>query len=165
MTTPVTASERDLRALAAIVSQGRPDLPADGGLPPSLLADLMSQIRCDFVSFYGLDTDRQVTWFDQDFPSDCDGDERSMIGRLWTYYWDCFPCSYPDRSGDLRSVTMTSDFYSLREWRSTGMYSDYIRPLGLEYALRLCLPAGSDTGPADRATGLFSRFRPRLLRA
>jgi hypothetical protein len=42
MTAPVTASERDLRALARIVSQDRPDLPADGGLPESLLADLMS---------------------------------------------------------------------------------------------------------------------------
>ena len=47
MTAPVTASERDLRALAAIVSEDRADLPADEGLPASLLADLMGQIRCD----------------------------------------------------------------------------------------------------------------------
>ena len=37
MRTPVTASERDLRALAGIVSDDRADLPAEG-LPPSLLA-------------------------------------------------------------------------------------------------------------------------------
>jgi hypothetical protein len=47
---PVVASDRDLRALAAIVSQDRPDLSDGEGLPPSLLADLMGQIRCDYIS-------------------------------------------------------------------------------------------------------------------
>ncbi len=47
----MTASERDLRALAAIVSEDRPDLPDGEGLPPSLVADLMNQIRCDQVVF------------------------------------------------------------------------------------------------------------------
>ena len=50
MTAPLTASERDLRALAGIISGHRADLPAQG-LPPSLLADLMGQIRCDTVAF------------------------------------------------------------------------------------------------------------------
>jgi hypothetical protein len=45
----VAASERDLRALAGIVSKDRPDLTDGGGLPPSLLADLMGQIRCDGI--------------------------------------------------------------------------------------------------------------------
>ena len=49
MSTPVRASERDLRALAGIVSADRPDLPDGEGLPPSLLADLMRQIRCDGI--------------------------------------------------------------------------------------------------------------------
>ena len=51
--TLVTASERDLRALAGIVSDDRPDLPAEEGLPPSLLADLMGQIRCDVICVRG----------------------------------------------------------------------------------------------------------------
>jgi DNA-binding CsgD family transcriptional regulator len=34
MTVPVQASESDLRALAAIVSEDRPDWPPDAGLPP-----------------------------------------------------------------------------------------------------------------------------------
>jgi|SRR5689334_6275789 hypothetical protein len=46
MTAPVTASERDLRTLAGIVSDHRADLPAEG-LPLSLLADLKDQIRCE----------------------------------------------------------------------------------------------------------------------
>jgi hypothetical protein len=47
---PVSASGRDLRALAAIVSEDRSDLPDGDGLPPSLLADLMDRIRCDNLS-------------------------------------------------------------------------------------------------------------------
>ena len=49
MTAQAGASERDLRALADIVSQDRPDVPDKEGLPPSLLADLMGQIRCDAI--------------------------------------------------------------------------------------------------------------------
>jgi hypothetical protein len=65
MTSPMTVSETDLCKLAAIVTAERDDLPAQG-LPPSLLADLMGQIRCDFVLFTGFDSGRQGYWFDQD---------------------------------------------------------------------------------------------------
>ncbi len=62
MSAPVRVSERDLRVLAGIVSQDRPDVPAKEGLPPSLLADLMSQIRCDAIGYGGFDSGRQETW-------------------------------------------------------------------------------------------------------
>ena len=65
MSTPIRASDRDLRALAGIVSQDRPDLPDGAGLPPSLLADLQDQIRCDRVVLIGFDRCRQVNWFTQ----------------------------------------------------------------------------------------------------
>ena len=68
MTSRMTASERDLRALAGIVSEDRPDMPAKEGLPPSLLADLMGQIRCDVIAFAGIDSGRQKTWFLQSIP-------------------------------------------------------------------------------------------------
>jgi DNA-binding CsgD family transcriptional regulator len=41
-------------------------------------------------------------------------------------------------------VTNIADFYSARQWHSTGMYSDYLRPS--EHNLLVCLPAGP--GPA-----------------
>ena len=56
---PVVASERDLRALAAIVSEDRPDLSDGEGLPPSLLADLKDQIRCDDLSLTRRESGRQ----------------------------------------------------------------------------------------------------------
>jgi hypothetical protein len=68
MNTPVRASDRDLRALAAIVSQDRPDLPDGEGLPPSLLADLMSQIRCDAISLERFDSGPQVYGWLQGIP-------------------------------------------------------------------------------------------------
>ena len=87
MSTPVRASDRDLRALAAIVSEDRPDLPDGEGLPPSLLADLMSQIRCDGMVFDGFDSGRQAHWFVQEVPSDDLGSEDSDRA-YWQHYRD-----------------------------------------------------------------------------
>jgi DNA-binding CsgD family transcriptional regulator len=160
MGTPVRASDRDLRALAAIVSQDRPDLPDGEGLPPSLLADLMGQIRCDALSFDGWDTGRQTCWFSQEIPS---GDAAIGYSDLdpvyWEHYWESQPDSYPARTGDLRSVITNSDFYSTRQWHSTGMYTDYCRPLGLGHCLMLCLPGAlpPTAGPGRHVRMYFSR--------
>jgi len=145
MSTSVRVSDRDLRVLAAIVSQDRSDMPDGEGLPPSLLADLMDQIHCNSVSCCGFDTGRQDYWFFQTVRQD---DEPGLDEALWPpinhahwqHYWDCLPCSHPDRTGDLRSVVRIADFYSARQWRSTGMYSDVYRPQGIRHELQLCLP-------------------------
>ena len=63
MVAPVTVSENDLHILLGIVSDDRADLPAEGGLPFSLLADLVGQIRCDIVAFHGLDSNLRTEWF------------------------------------------------------------------------------------------------------
>ena len=138
MTSPVTVSERDLLTLLGIVGDQRSDLPA-AGLPPSLLAELKDQIPCDQLVFTSLDAGRQIDLFSQDIPDD--GDEVDCQ-LFWKFYWDSIPCSYPDRTGDLRSVTKPSDFYSVRQWHSTGMYSELIRRWGHEHEMLLCLPAG-----------------------
>jgi len=57
MTAPVTVSEKDLRTLLGIVTDHRSDLPP-AGLPPSLLTELIDQIRCDELHFFGQDTPR-----------------------------------------------------------------------------------------------------------
>ncbi len=158
MVTQVMPSDRDLRTLAGIVSQERPDLP-ETGLPFSLLSDVMAQIPCDSVYFAGFDSTRQREWFEQRF---ADGIEQCVSGPTvgseahWTNYWDCQPCSYPDRTGDLRSVLKIADFYSARQWHSTGMYCDLYRPHGNEHELMVTLPepAGSDAGPG-RTVRLF----------
>jgi DNA-binding CsgD family transcriptional regulator len=153
MTAPVTASERDLRTLAGIISDDRTDLPPENGLPPSLLADLMDQIRCDVIGFAGFDSGRQQTWFLQAIPeteflqafpgpSETAGEHLDPVN--WQNYWHCLSCSYPDRTGDQRSIVKIADFYSARQWHSTscGIY----RPMGFEHDLMLTLP--TTPGPA-----------------
>jgi DNA-binding CsgD family transcriptional regulator len=138
MSTPVRVSDHDLRALAAIVSEDRPDQPEKEGLPPSLLADLMGQIRCDVLGLDGWDSGQQMCWFSQEIPAGIGYEALDQV--FWENYWDCQHCSYAARTGDQRSVITIADFYSARQWHSTGMYSDHDRPLGLEHAVMVCLP-------------------------
>ena len=159
MTTPIWADDRDLRALAAIVSQDRPDLPdAEGLLPPSLLGDLIGQIRCDAISLERYDTDRQVhRWLqgcDADAQPETAGEEDRASPAdpqrvFWIHYWDCLVCSQPARTGDLRPVVRTSDVYSTGQWHATGMYCEYIRPQGIEHHLMVSMPElpGAIAGP------------------
>jgi DNA-binding CsgD family transcriptional regulator len=178
---PVTASERDLRALAAIVSAERPDLPEAEGLPPSLLADLMGQIHCDVVVSVGFDSGRQQMWSAQLMADSSKAKVEGLAPVHWDYYWHCQLCSYPDRTGDLRSIVKISDFYSARQWHSTGCAIN--RPMGIEHDLMLSLPAapspvsgpgrtmrlvffrgsGSDFSERDRA--LLTLLRPHLHQA
>jgi DNA-binding CsgD family transcriptional regulator len=191
MTAPLQPRERDLRALAGIVSERRGDIPALG-LPFSLLRDIKGQIGCDLLSFSGFDSKREETWFQQAIR----GDTAVTVGRSdcsdprelqhWLHYWDCQPCSYPDRTGDLRAVIKIADFYTGRQWHSTGMYAEQYRPLGAEHELMLTLPAppdspgrspgpgrtlrlflfrgpGPDFSEADRA--LLTLIRPHLREA
>jgi DNA-binding CsgD family transcriptional regulator len=159
MSTPVRASDRDLRALAAIVSQDRPDLPDGEGLPLSLLADLKDQIRCDRVLFNGFDSVRQADRFAQAFPAADTSGSEDLYRAYWKHYRACQFCSYPDRTGDLRSVVKPSDFYSARQWHSSGMYTDCTRPQGWEHYLMLCLPE-----PALRTAGPGRHLRLYLSR-
>ena len=186
MSTPVRASDRDLCALAAIVSEDRSDLPADGGLPESLLADLMGQIRCDGVDLLGFDTGQQAFWLGQEISATThDEDLQAAVDQaFWTHYWDSRFCRYPGRTGDLRSATKITDFYSTRQWHSTGMYADHDRLFGVEHSLMLCLPEappGTIAGPerhvrlylsrgpgpdfSERDRALLTLLRPHLHQA
>ncbi len=179
----MTVSGDDLCTLAAIVTAERADLPAHG-LPPSLLSDLMDQIHCDAVTFDGFDSRRRSYWFAQAIPDDGDQDgDQALDQAHWQHYWDSLVCSYPDRTGDLRSVVKIADFYSARQWRSTGMYCDVYRPMGFEHELQLCLPEppGPSRGPgrtarlylfrssgpdfSERDRALLTLIRPHLHQA
>ena len=181
MVDPVTVRGRDLRALAAIVSEDRPDLPDREGLPPSLLADLMGQIRCDVVALAGFDSGRQQMWSAQLMTDSSNAMVEGLAPVHWDHYWHCQLCSYPDRTGDLRSIIKISDFYSARQWHSTGCGIN--RSMGVEHDLTLTLPAapspvsgpgrtmrlaffrgrGSDFSERDRA--LLILLRPHLRQA
>ena len=174
MTAPFTGSELDVRKLLGIISDDRSDLPT-AGLPCSLLSELTDVVRCDFVSFAELDSGRQAHKFIQGVPAE-DGDEEGEDQAFWAHYWDSAPCSYPDRSGDLRSVTKISDFYSSQQWHSTGMYRDCFRG-EIEHEIMVCLPAGpgrslraiffrgAGADFSERDRGLLTLLRPHLQEA
>jgi DNA-binding CsgD family transcriptional regulator len=178
MTEQMTISELDLHRLLGIATGEHRELSAEG-LPLSLLDDLTGLIRCDEVSFLLLDAGTRAADFEQFAPVPA-GEGDSDDEPFWTHYWDSRPCSYPDHSGDLRSVTRVSDFYSAREWHATGMYCDYFHPAGIEHELMMCLPVGpgSPGGPgrsvrliffrgagpdfSERDRGLLTLLRPHL---
>jgi DNA-binding CsgD family transcriptional regulator len=181
MSTPVRASDHDLRALAAMVSEDRPDLPDSEGVPPSLLADLMGQIRCDDLSLDGWDPGRQMCWFSQEIPSFSDAPGYEALDQV---FWENYP-DYPvcRQAARTRSVVKITDFYSARQWHSTGMYTDCHRLQGTEHALTVCLaralpPAagpgryvalclGRGPGPdfSERDRALLTLLRPHLEQA
>jgi hypothetical protein len=88
-----------------------------------VLDALFQLIPTDLLSFFGLDSSEQADLFMQDFPAEEPGGDDDGAA-FWVHYWDCAPCCYPDRSGDVRSITKLSDFYSARQWHATGMYHD-----------------------------------------
>ena len=149
---PVTASGRDLHTLAGIVSDDRGEPPAEG-LVPSLLSDLLGLIRCDYLVFEGHGSSQQLDWFGQAVP-DVDPDGGAPF---WEHYWDDLPCSYADLTGDVRRVTTISDFYSARQWHSSGMYCDCFPEV--DHSIMVCLPADPrwTAGPGRTLRLIFLR--------
>lgn len=160
----------DLHRLLAVVDAARSG-EAQEGLPEGVLSFARELVDCDLVSFVEFDPVRQRDYLDQHVP-----DEETDYGSplFWGLYWDCAHCCYPDRSGDLLSVTTVSDFYTPRQFHNIGMYTDYFGPLGIEADAVVCLSApsgrnrrlvffrgpGPDFDSRDRM--LLSLLRPHL---
>ena len=122
-----------------------------------------------------------MDWFGQTVPTEAHDPEFDEAS-FWSHYWNS-PCSYPEHTGDLRRHVLISDFYSARQWHSTGMYQDCCKPYGNEHELMLCLPAGPGwtAGPgrtlrlvfirgpgpdfSDRERDLLTVLRPHLRQA
>ena len=78
---------------------------------------------------------------------------------FWEHFWDTKTCTYTERVGPLRrEVMMTGDFYSDRQWRSTGMYTDMFRPSGIAKAL--CIPLPGPPGTARKLVFFREPGRP-----
>jgi DNA-binding CsgD family transcriptional regulator len=155
--------------MLAVIEAARSGQPADG-LPPAVLACAQELVPCDKVAFSEFDPVQQRDYLNQSLPAE-DGGPDPVFYR---HYWDCAPCSYAHRSGDLLTVTTISDFYTQRQWHNTGMYADYLGPAGVEAEVMICLSApGGHTrrlvfcrGPGPDFDGrdrlLLSLLRPHL---
>ncbi len=134
----------DLRKLLTVIDAARSS-EADDGLPAGVLEHARDLVACDIISFTEFDPAHQRDYLNQNPPGDATASDPAAF---WHHYWHCAPCCYPDRSGDLLTVTTISDFYTRRQWHNTGMYTDYLGPCGVEAEAMICLAA--PTGHARR---------------
>jgi DNA-binding CsgD family transcriptional regulator len=143
------------------------------GMPSSVLEGAYRLIPCDNVSFNEFDDQKRLTYQDSQY-GQLNEDSDSTDDVFWLHYWDCLPCCYPSLHSDQRSVTMVSDFYTDRQFHDTGMYADYLHPVGFEHEMMLCLRApvgrsrrliffrGAGSNFSERDRLLLSLLRPHL---
>lgn len=149
--TSLALTDDDVRGLLDVV---RLDEPWDDDSPPRrLLEALRAVVPCDLLSVSGQDSSTWQFFGTQDVPAQPVTATDPPAEAYQQHYW-ASTCSYPDRTGDLASVTLTSDFESQRQYRSSPMYTDYLRYFGVEHELMVCLPAG---GPRRTVRLLFTR--------
>lgn len=168
------AGLRELIALAA--SENGP------ALPWPFLYRLQDLIGCDAVAFNGLDSTAGYGYLSQGIGEkefiDTSSDQYDAADEpFWRHYWTSW-CSYPERSGDHTSVTMSADFCSDRQWHDSAMYIDYASAWGRnEHELMMPLPDGAGRslrllcfrGPGvdfgERERFLLTLLRPHIAEA
>ena len=100
---------------------------------------LLRVLPAEVATLNDLDVRRQqavsVELFDHDAPEE-------PFERFWDHFPGSLTCSYTERDRRLRQEVMrTDDFHSDRQWHSTGMYTDCLRPCGVDQELIMPLPA------------------------
>jgi DNA-binding CsgD family transcriptional regulator len=147
-------TDQDVQRMLAIARDYGEEVDGEP-LPWELLHDLKQLVPCDLLSASGQDTPRWEFFADQELPAvPLTLDQADAVAQAYAqHYWES-TCSYPDRTGDIVSVTIDTDFASTREYRHTGMYADFDRVYGIEHEIQVCLPAG---GPQRTLRLLFGR--------
>jgi DNA-binding CsgD family transcriptional regulator len=138
-------TERDLRALMAVVEEGRRDEPTEG-VPWAVLHGLAGLIHCDRVNFPEADLINGRGLLDQwvgddgaqglEFGDDDDPDPAAW----WRCVREFLPCSYPQRTGDLASVVRWSDFYTPAELHNTPIFAEFWRSEGVKHGMHMAFP-------------------------
>ena len=107
---------------------------------PAVAQALHDVIRADFAAFNDLDIRGQRSVVEMQLGDQDDPEEPWF--PFWDHFWSSLACSYTERIPRLRTEVMsTRDFYSDRQWHSTGMYTEVLRPAGLEQELVMPLPS------------------------
>ncbi|MEY2517888.1 MAG: hypothetical protein QOJ89_5252 [bacterium] len=135
-------SNDDLSQMVAITRRYGDD--HGDALPWELLQDLWTLVPCDHLSAFGMDSTTMDYFADQEIGAPeglTQAEEDHFLAMFEQHYWDSV-CSYPDRTGQPGLVFRCSDITPDAQWRQSGMYADYDRPLGVEHELMVCLDAG-----------------------
>ncbi len=142
-----------------------------------VLSTLGRLVSADWVAFSDTAPLRHFTWAESDSITPDEPDavwdgEGDRDNPFWDLYWDS-QCSYPDRTGDM-SITVLSDFMSIRELRRTPMHAfhaecsfdrEMMLPLpglaGHSRRIRFIRISGREFDDTDRAVATI--VRPHLL--
>lgn len=177
MTTPLAVSGKDLHMMLAVINATEVD-DAGYGLPWATMETLHELVPGQWTAFFGVDVVNRSHYFDQGVGAgEHDGRGPNDPEDENTAFWFHYPgstCSYPDRTGDLRSVTKTTDFLTLREHRGTPMYVDVLGP-DADHDMMVCLPDGpgrqlrlivwrgrADPDFTERDRAVLTLLRPHL---
>jgi len=160
----VSLSERDLRALLAVIQDGRRDGPGPG-LPWATLDGLRGLIRCDEVALAEHDMPRQWRLIQQ---GSFDGGEREVginedlsgcpeHNVFHRHYRDFLDSRDPDRTDELRRVIHWGELYTPTELRNQPLYTEFFLPCGIKHGMYIGLP----TRPGLTRRILFRRYGGR----
>ena len=175
-----TLDDRNVAELADLLARVHATEGPEVGaaVPWPFLHRLRELVECDALGFLRQDSRQRRDFFcqvvDVNGQRYHEGSSDQPQEGFWRHYWSCAASSYPDTSSDYTSVTKISDFYSARQWHSTGMYVEYSHPHEIEHQLTMCLPdgagrsvrllcyriAGSDFNERDRL--LVNLMRPHV---
>jgi DNA-binding CsgD family transcriptional regulator len=131
----LAVSDADVHRILQLVEDAYAD-PSDRALPDVVIERAFNLVACDSISFVDFDPYLRVEYECRVYPLDEDDEDEEAF---WQHYWDTLSCSWPSRSGDVRTITTISDFYSQREFHQTGMYADYLTHFGIEHDMMMCL--------------------------
>jgi len=107
-------------------------------LDPNVASALLRVLPADEVTFKDLDIRAHHYVLVELLPTET-GEPH---GEFWQHFWDTPSCSYNERAArPSGEVTTTGDFYSDRQWHSTGRYTQWVPPDGEEKKLVIPLPA------------------------
>jgi DNA-binding CsgD family transcriptional regulator len=171
--------ERDLRALMAVVQEGRHDDPTEA-MPWAILDGLAQLIRCDSVNFHDSDLPAKLK---PAFQEAAEGEHILALDATaddpeFAFHLDCYrqflPSTYYPRTRDVTSVVSWWDFYTLTELRNTPHYAESFGPAGYKHSIMTSLSeapdrtrrivlwrdSGRDFSPRDRL--LLELLRPHL---
>ncbi len=170
LTRLLAAPPRQVRGAPVVVSR-------------DVLVTLERLVAADVVVFNDMAPLRRFEWAGSDsFEPDlaegaCDGDEGGDGDEdpFWDLYWQSPFCNYPDTTGDL-SVTVGTDFHSVREARQTPLHVYLAQfwpvfdrsmmlplpgPLGHSRRIRFLRQSGREFDDTDRAVAAL--VKPHLV--
>ena len=115
-------------------------IEGDEPFPHALLAALQSLVPCDSVIYSELDRVAQRSLYGVMFPA-VKEDEGSDDGLDYWGIRHLHPvCNHQETTGDWRACRL-SDFVTVRQLRSSRVYDEWFRPLGVERYLAVGLEA------------------------